>query len=78
MPDVKVYSTPNCPYCRKTKEFLEENHIEYEEINVAADKQKAQEMMAKTGRMSVPVIDIDGNYIVGYDEPALKESLHIE
>ncbi|MEW5895906.1 MAG: glutaredoxin domain-containing protein [Candidatus Omnitrophota bacterium] len=78
MSNVKVYSTPACPYCRKAKEFLHENNIEFEDINIAADQRTAREIIEKTGRMSVPVIDIDGKYIIGYDEPALKETLHIK
>ena len=72
---VKVYSTPTCPWCKKTKKFLEDNGIAYEDLNVAADKDAREEMVHKTGQMGVPVIEIDGDIVVGYDEGWLKEKL---
>ncbi len=75
---VKIYTTPTCPWCHKTKEFFKENNIEYEEINVAGNKEAADEMTKKSGQMSVPVIDIDGEIIVGYDVEKLKKALKLE
>jgi glutaredoxin-like YruB-family protein len=75
--DVKVYSTPTCPYCKMAKEFLTENKVKYEDCNVGEDKEKAQEMIDKSGQMGVPVIDIDGEIIVGFDKDALKKKLGI-
>lgn len=72
---VTVYSTPTCPYCKMAKEFLAENNVEYSDIDVAADDAKAQEMIQKSGQMGVPVIDIDGKIIVGFDRDAMKEAL---
>lgn len=73
--NVKVYSTPTCPYCVRVKQFLKESNIPFEEIDVSQDQQKAQEMMEKSGQMGVPVIDIDGQYIVGFDKAAIQQAL---
>ena len=72
---VIVYSTPNCPYCHMAKEFFTANNIKYQDINVASDHKAAQEMIKKSGQMGVPVIDIDGTIIVGFDKPAVKKAL---
>ena len=77
MPKVTVYSTPTCPWCVKTKEFLKENNVSYQEINVAADHKAAQDMIEKSGQMGVPVTDIDGTIIVGFDKGALKRALKL-
>ena len=77
MPKVTVYSTPTCPWCVKTKEFLKENNIPYQEINVAADHKAAQDMIEKSGQMGVPVTDIDGTIIVGFDKGAIKRALKL-
>ena len=73
---IKVYSTPTCPYCTMLKEFLKRNNIEFEEIDVASNRDAAVEMIAKSGQKSVPVIDIDGTIIIGYDEAAIREQLN--
>ena len=72
---VIVYSTPSCPYCHMAKEFFTANNIKYQDINVASDHKAAQEMIKKSGQMGVPVIDIDGTIIVGFDKPAVKKAL---
>ena len=77
MPKVTVYSTPTCPWCSKTKEFLKENNVQYQEINVAADHKAAQDMIEKSGQMGVPVTEIDGTIIVGFDKNALKRALKL-
>ncbi|MBI2581295.1 glutathione S-transferase N-terminal domain-containing protein [Candidatus Woesearchaeota archaeon] len=77
MPKVTVYSTPTCPWCEKTKEFLRENNVQYSEINVAADHKAAQEMIEKSGQMGVPVIEVDNQIIVGFDKNAMRKALKI-
>lgn len=72
---VKVYSTPACPWCKRAKKFLEDNGIEYQNLDVAGDKTARNEMIEKTGQMGVPVIDIDGEIIIGFDEPKLRGKL---
>ncbi len=77
MATVKVYSTATCPWCYKTKEFLTENNIKFEDIRVDEDRKAAQEMIEKSGQMGVPVTDIDGEIIVGFDKNRLKKILKI-
>ena len=72
---VIVYSKPSCPYFHMAKEFFTANNIKYQDINVASDHKAAQEMIKKSGQMGVPVIDIDGTIIVGFDKPAVKKAL---
>ena len=73
--NVKIYSTPICPYCARAKQFLKDNNIEFDDIDVSADQSKTQEMVQKTGQMGVPVLDIDGEIIVGFDKDKIKVAL---
>ncbi len=73
--EVKVYSTPTCPWCRKTKQFLENNNIPFHDFNVAGDKAARDEMVNKTGQLAVPVLEIDGEINIGFDENWLKQKL---
>lgn len=72
---VKIYSTPACPFCMMSKKFLKENNIDFEDIDVSTDQAKAQEMVQKSGQMAVPVIDIDGEIIVGFDKEKIRKTL---
>lgn len=73
--NIKVYTTKTCPYCKLTKEYLQEKGIQFTEIDVAEDPAAANEMVKKSGQMGVPVIDIDGQIIVGWNKSALEEAL---
>ena len=75
---IKIYTTPTCPWCKKTKEFFKENKIKFKEIDVASDKKAAKEMIKKSGQMGVPVIEIDKQLIVGFDEEKLKKALKLK
>lgn len=77
MPNVKVYSTSTCPYCVMAKEFLKKNNIQFENIDVGINRQASQEMVDKSGQMGVPVLDIDGEIIVGFDKDAISKALGI-
>lgn len=77
MKKVSIYSTPTCTYCAMAKNFFKANGIQYEEFDVAADTVKRQEMIERSGQMGVPVIDIDGQLMVGYSEEKLKELLAV-
>lgn len=77
MVTVKVYSTPICPWCVRVKDFLKEKNIEFEDINVAQDQEKAQEMIQKSGQTGVPVVEIDGQIVIGFDEAKLKSLLKL-
>ncbi len=78
MAKVTVYTTPTCVWCGKAKEFLKENNIPYKEVDVAADQTAAEYMIEKSGQMGVPVIQIDDQFIVGYDKKAMKKALKLE
>jgi glutaredoxin-like YruB-family protein len=73
--NVKIYSTPGCPWCKKAKNFLEKNDISFTDVDVSVDQSKAEEMIKKSGQMATPVIDIEGKIIVGFDEKRLKKVL---
>jgi len=73
--NVTVYSTPTCPWCKKAKEYLKEKKISFTDVNVAGNQASAQEMIKKSGQMGVPVIEIDGKIIVGFDKEALDNAL---
>lgn len=72
---VKVYSTSTCPYCVRAKQFLKENNIPFEDIDVAIDEAAAAEMVKASGQMGVPVLDIEGEIIVGFDKERIKQAL---
>jgi glutaredoxin-like YruB-family protein len=77
MHKVKVYSTPNCPYCRMLKEFLTEHGIAFEDKDVSVNREAAREMIEKSGQMGVPVTIIDGNVVMGLNKDRLKAFLGI-
>lgn len=74
---VTIYSTPTCSYCKMAKEYFKEHKIDFKEIDVAADSMAAQDMIRKSGQSGVPVIEVNGNIIIGFDKPALKKALNI-
>ena len=73
MSKVIVYSTPTCPHCHHAKDFLKEHNVEFTDHNVAEDREKANEMVQKSGQMGVPVLDIDGQIVVGFDQARIEE-----
>lgn len=75
MAKVKIYSTPTCVYCNMAKDWFKEKNIEYEEIDVAADETKRNELIAKTGQLAVPIIEVDGEMIIGFDKNRLSQLL---
>jgi glutaredoxin-like YruB-family protein len=75
---ITVYSTPTCPYCKLAKKFLAEHGVEFSDVDVSADAAKAREMIDKTKQMGVPVIDIDGELIIGFDETRLRKALNLK
>lgn len=75
MANITIYSTPTCPYCQQAKTYLKDNNVDFADIDVANDNEKAQEMVEKSGQMGVPVIDIDGEIIVGFDKEKIDKQL---
>ncbi len=75
---VKVFSLPTCPHCQRVKTYLEKNGIVYQSVDVSEDRQARAEMIEKSGQMGVPVIDIDGEILLGFNETRLKEALSLK
>ena len=74
---VKIYTTPSCVYCRMSKDFFQQHGVQYQELNVATDAVARTEMIQKSGQLGVPVIDIDGQLVIGFDRARLSELLHV-
>lgn len=75
---IKIYSTPTCPYCVTLKNFLKEKGIEFQDVDVSMDHKAAEEMINKSGQMGVPVADIDGQIVIGFDKEKICKILKIE
>lgn len=76
--NVTIYSTATCPFCIRAKQFLRENNIQFTDIDVSKDQDKAQEMIQRSGQMGVPVVEIEGKMIIGFDKEKIKEALGIK
>jgi len=75
---ITIYSTPTCTYCVQLKNFLKENDIKYTDIDVSRDQKKAHEMIEKSGQMGVPVSDINGEIIIGFNKERIKKLLGLK
>lgn len=75
MAKVIIYSTPACVYCKLAKKYFEQNSIAYTEYDVASNAVAREEMIQKTGQLGVPVIDINGKIVIGFDQGQIKELL---
>ncbi|KKW46109.1 MAG: NrdH-redoxin [Candidatus Liptonbacteria bacterium RIFCSPLOWO2_01_FULL_56_20] len=73
MPRIIIYSTPGCVFCKMAREFLKSKNVPFEEKDVSNDMKAQEEMIKKTGQLAVPVIDVDGKIIVGFDKARLAE-----
>ena len=78
MANIKIYSTPTCPWCKRAKAYLEEKGIAYESIDISSDQTAQKEMIERSGQMGVPVIDIDGQIVVGFDKEKIDEILKLK
>lgn len=77
MINIKIYSTPTCPWCKKAKAYLDEKGIAHESVDVSSNEAARKEMIDKSGQMGVPVIDIDGQIVVGFDKGKIDELLKL-
>jgi glutaredoxin-like YruB-family protein len=75
MHNIKVYSTPTCPYCIRAKDYLKQKNVTFQNIDVSTDKAGLDEMVKVSGQMGVPVIIVDGQIVVGFDRERLEELL---
>jgi glutaredoxin-like YruB-family protein len=76
--EVTVYSTEWCPWCRRVKDFLTENNVKFTAYDVGADQDRAKEMVKKSGQTGVPVLDIDGHVVTGFDEAEIRKWLGLK
>ena len=74
---VKVYSTPTCPWCTVAKKYLASKNVPFEDIDVSADREAAIEMVQKSGQRGVPVIEIDGEIIIGFNQAEIDRLLKV-
>lgn len=72
---ITIYTTPSCGYCRMAKEWMRREHIPFKEYDVSKDTRRAEEMVNKSGQMGVPVLDIHGKIIVGFNQPEVERAL---
>lgn len=78
MAKVIIYTTPTCVYCKMAKEFFKKNNVIYEEKDVLVDVAAREEMTKKSGQLGVPVIDIDGKIVVGFNQETISDALGIK
>jgi len=72
---VTIYTTSTCGFCRVAKQYFASNRIPFTEVNVESDMRKAEEMVRKSGQMGVPVIEVNGKVIVGFNKPEIEKAL---
>ena len=75
---VKVFSTPSCPYCYTLKEWLRERNIAFEDIDVTKDAKVREEMIQRSKQIGTPVLEIDGEIVVGFDRAKIVQLLNIK
>ena len=74
---ITIYTTPTCVYCKTLKEYFKSKNIEFQEVDVAADEKELEKMVAISGQMGVPVVDIEGNVVIGFDRERIDEILKL-
>lgn len=75
--NVKVFSTPTCPWCQKVKQYLNDQNVDFEDIDVSKDQAMAKKMVQKSGQMGVPQVWIDDQVIVGYNKSVIDDLLNL-
>lgn len=75
---IRVFTTPACPYCFTLKEFLKDNGYDFEEVDIASNESARNEVQEKTGQMGAPVVDINGEFVVGFDREKITKFLGIK
>jgi len=74
---ITLYTTPTCVYCKSLKEYFASKNISYQEVDVSIDEKQLEKMVNISGQMGVPVLDIDGNVVIGFDRQRIDEILHL-
>jgi glutaredoxin 3 len=75
---IKIYSTNSCPYCKMAEDFLKDNKVKFEKINVENDQNALKEMIKKSGQTGVPVLDINGTIVIGFDVEGIRKALKLK
>jgi len=75
---IKIYSTPFCPYCVTLKDYLKSKNVDFKDVDVSSDEKEREEMMQVSGQLGVPVINIDGQIIVGFDKEQIDGALRLK
>ncbi|MEK7138858.1 MAG: glutaredoxin domain-containing protein [Patescibacteria group bacterium] len=78
MVNIKIYTTPTCAFCKMAKDYFKSRELSYEEYDVSQDVARQKEMIEKTGQFGVPVIDVDGKIVIGFDKQKINEYLGIK
>ncbi len=74
---ITIYSTPTCVYCKSLKEYFTEKNIKFQEIDVAENEKELEKMVAISGQMGVPVVDLDGEVVIGFDRARIDQILKL-
>lgn len=74
-PRVILFTTPSCSYCRMAKKYLREQGVKFKDVDVSRDQAAARDMVRRSGQQGVPVLDIGGKIIVGFDRPKIDQYL---
>lgn len=77
-PRVIVFSTPNCPYCNLTKRYLRERGVRFRDVDVSRDPAAARDMVRRSGQQGVPVVDINGKIVIGFDKAKINQLLGLK
>ncbi len=75
---VKIYSTPTCVYCKTLKEYFKKKEVVFEDIDVSKNEKELEDMIKKSGQMGVPVVDVNGEIVIGFDKQKVDELLKIK
>ena len=75
---ITIYSTPTCVYCNTLKEYLKSKNIQFQDIDVSKDEKELEKMVSISGQMGVPVIDIDGDVVIGFDSETIDQLLNLK
>ncbi len=75
--NVKIYTTPTCPYCHMAIDFFEKNNIVFEEIDISKNEKIAADIIKRSNHIGVPIIEIDNRFVAGFDEEKVKKLLYL-
>jgi len=75
--EVTIYTSSTCSWCEAVKDYLRAREIDFEEVDVSEDMDRAQELVERSGQYGVPVVDIDGEMVVGFDRPRIDALLEL-